>query len=100
MLEKLREVKNVQEALSILLNAENALAYNKIDLMNRYVENCPEDNALALELSGTSGEYMVLGFIREGKFIESFLENVSYNSSRSIPLVVRAINLHCINQKN
>ena len=99
ILSKVSGLDNIPQVLSILMSADNALNYNKEKLLSKYVEGVTEEEAIALELCGTSGKELVLGFIQEGLFVEKFFTNISFNSERCIPLIVRAINLAYINHR-
>lgn len=99
LLNQLQYVSSTEEALSILLSAENALDYNKEELLDKFVEGVTEEEALALELCGISGEDLVLSLIKNGKYEMEFLRDISFNSDRCIPLIIRVLNLFLINRK-
>lgn len=99
LLKKLKHISSTEEAISILLSAENALRYNRKKLLAEYAVGVTEEEALAIELCGTSGKDMVLSLINEGKYEMEFLRDASYNTERCIPLVLRVLNLFLIRNK-
>jgi hypothetical protein len=98
MLEQLANCTTIEEAVMFLLSFDNALSYNKEALLEKYVDGIKEETAIARELAGTSGERIVLDFIKGEKPFD-FFYNCSFNSIDSAPLIIRAIQLRIANQK-
>jgi len=89
---------NVQDALVILLTSPNALDYNELaeELYNDMPNTTPIQR-LASTLCGTSNKIMASMFMN-GSDMPQFIDNVAYNSNDSIPLIVKAIQLHYMNK--
>lgn len=98
MLEKLANCTTIEEAVMFLLSFDNALSYNKDALLEKYVEGVTEQEAIGLFLAGTSGERIVLDFIKGEKPFD-FFYNCSFNSVQSVPLILRAIQLRMMIDK-
>jgi len=94
----LNNVTTIDEAIMRLLSHPYALNYNEEKMMESYNKSkVSEKEVLASHLCGMSGESIVIAFMDGDKdAIEPFLKNVSFNTEKSIPLILRVINLRLI----
>lgn len=97
MLEQIADM-SIEEAVMFLLTFEESLQYNKAKLLKLYHPGTSEETCIALRLCGTSGEKLALGFM-QGKYVKQFLLNVSFCTDCSIPLIMRAIQIHLAHVK-
>jgi hypothetical protein len=91
--------KSVKDALPILLSAENALDYgNMLEELYYTFPNRTWTKRIAEYLCGTSGRIMAINFMVGYGDGEEFINNVAYNSEDSIPVIIKAIQLHYMNE--
>jgi hypothetical protein len=86
------------EALPILLSFDNSLDYNdKADALYEKMPCTTPTKRIALTLCGNAHKTMARLFM-DGYDMPNFIDNVAHNSEESIPLIVKAIQLHFANK--
>jgi len=92
-------MKTVKDELLKYLTSDNSLSYSP-SMVNCDPSKHDEIRKIAQHLCGIAGEDMAISFIRGSKkYEDSFLTNVSFNGVDSIPIIIRAIQLHLQNKE-